>query len=357
MLRCGLFVERILRSSPTRRSFSTQSNVAQAWNCFTVLRNRGVLEIRGPDTEAFLHGLCSVDVRDAPQENSLLYTAFLNATGRVLADAFIYPGHTDANDTSAEASAWRLECDRSLLASIASHLKKYRLRSKVDISDVSDAFSVYAVMGSGVSNGRALSEKWFPPQTAWQDPRLDTLGLRALVPSSVATPINIGAGFKETGPWVHTILRIENGLPEGPDDLPSGDCFPLESNIDLANGVSYTKGCYLGQELTARTHHRGVVRKRLMPIRVVGSEPLLQNPDVYKLDRSVNSLAPVGSPVLLDGKAIGRLGSSVESVGLALLRLEEVLDGERKGHVLEVGGKQVVANIPSWWDPSVYQTE
>lgn len=93
------------------------------------------------------------------------------------------------------------------------------------------------------------------------DPRVNRLGWRLLVPAGQKVEIELGKdiGYKR--------LRYSLGVAEGVNELPSGNCFPLESNGDYMHGISFHKGCYIGQELTARTHHTGVVRKRIMPIR------------------------------------------------------------------------------------------
>lgn len=98
------------------------------------------------------------------------------------------------------------------------------------------------------------------------DPRLNELGWRIFVPrekSNSFSPKDIAISTESS----YTKLRYALGVAEGVKELPSAACFPLESNGDYLHGISFHKGCYLGQELTARTHHTGVVRKRIMPFR------------------------------------------------------------------------------------------
>lgn len=103
-----------------------------------------------------------------------------------------------------------------------------------------------------------------PSLLSFGDPRLNELGWRIFVPknnSSLFPPKDIAISTESS----YTKLRYALGVAEGARELPSAACFPLESNGDYLHGVSFHKGCYLGQELTARTHHTGVVRKRIMP--------------------------------------------------------------------------------------------
>ncbi|XP_029797308.1 putative transferase CAF17, mitochondrial [Suricata suricatta] len=129
--------------------------------------------------------------------------------------------------------------------------------------------------------------------------------------------------------------RYLQGVPEGVRDLPPGVALPLESNLALMNGVSFTKGCYIGQELTARTHHMGVIRKRLYPVQLSGPVP-------------EGGITP-GAPVLTEsGQAAGKYRAGQGDVGLALLRTEKI-----KGplHVRTSDSSQVAltASVPDWW--------
>lgn len=136
-------------------------------------------------------------------------------------------------------------------------------------------------------------------------------------------------------PLLSIFLSTPTGVPEGVHDLPPGVALPLESNLAFMNGVSFTKGCYIGQELTARTHHMGVVRKRLFPVQLVGPLPL-------------GDITP-GTTVLTEsGQAAGKYRAGQGDVGLALLHLDKV-----KGplHVRTASGGQVAltASAPNWW--------
>lgn len=126
------------------------------------------------------------------------------------------------------------------------------------------------------------------------------------------------------------------GIPEGVCDLPPGVALPLESNLVFMNGVSFTKGCYVGQELTARTHHTGVIRKRLFPVRLEGPLP-------------ANGVTP-GSAVTVTatGQVAGKFRAGQGHVGLALLR-SEAIKGPLHIKTSESQQVAVTALVPDWW--------
>src|SRR5260221_3240146 len=129
------------------------------------------------------------------------------------------------------------------------------------------------------------------------DPRLAALGGRAYLPAT-----NVPA---ETGTSAdYDRLRITQGVPDGSRDLPVEKAILLENGFDELNAIDWDKGCYMGQELTARTRYRGLVRKRLMPVTIEGPAPAF------------------GAPLLLGEKEAGEMRSANGELGLALIRLE-----------------------------------
>lgn len=149
-------------------------------------------------------------------------------------------------------------------------------------------------------------------------------------------------------------MRYIHGVPEGIDELFVGKSLPLESNMDLNQGVDFRKGCYLGQELTIRTYHTGVTRKRIMPIQLSkpghppASETVLGDSSV--LDRTASlDLPPSGSNIVNEkGRVVGKFCSGIHNIGLALLRLEEI--GPHDGQLSASNGLLVSAALkPGWW--------
>ncbi|KAI3987557.1 hypothetical protein MKX01_003243 [Papaver californicum] len=150
--------------------------------------------------------------------------------------------------------------------------------------------------------------------SGWQwykDPRLDSLGFRGIFPSNTMSPL-VEAN-KETDELNYLQWRVEKGVAEGSTEIPKGEAIPLEYILAGLNAISFEKGCYVGQDSVARTHHRGVIRKRLLPLKF--------------LDRSGNEVeqkvAP-GSEVVgvSSDKKVGTVTTALGSRGMGLLRLE-----------------------------------
>jgi len=162
-------------------------------------------------------------------------------------------------------------------------------------------------------------------------------------------------------PEAYTLHRILRGVPEGLDDIPPMQAFPMESNLDVMGGLNFRKGCYVGQELTVRTYHTGVVRKRILPV-------IIQKPD--ELGNVTPGTSSPSFPSGLDLRAVvarspedgsrvprprgnGKLLISIQGVGLALLRLEHI-EGAEKGDFrieFDVTGEDGKATwaVSHWW--------
>lgn len=268
---------------------------------FALLQDRGILVVSGPDRRNFLQGLVSNDVeRLAP--GRALYAALLTAQGKYLHD-FIIVEHGEA--------IW-LDAETARLGDLKRRLSIYRLRAKVEIAERPD-LAVAALFGDA-----ALAMLDLPAElgaarvldggVVLVDPRLVQLGARAIADrSDLASFPASGLAEADFAAWDRHRLAL--GIPDGSRDLVPEKSILLESGFDELHGVDWQKGCYVGQELTARTKYRGLIKKRLFPVRIEGAMP-----------------AP-GTIVMLDGKDAGELRSARNRLGLALLRLEAVAQG------------------------------
>jgi folate-binding protein YgfZ len=161
---------------------------------------------------------------------------------------------------------------------------------------------------------------------AFVDPRLAALGTRAILPREHLRQALSETGASETDFAEYDRLRLQLGVPDGSRDLSLDKSILLEAGFDELHGVDWQKGCYIGQELTARTKYRGLIKKRLFPVRIDGPAP------------------ESGAIVTLDGREAGEMRSSRDGIGLALLRLEAVA----KGINLAVGDTVIEPLTPSW---------
>ena len=162
--------------------------------------------------------------------------------------------------------------------------------------------------------------------TAFVDPRLAELGVRVLAPAGQAATLLAARGCSEAPLAAYDALRLELGVPDGSRDLIVDKALLLENGFDELNGVDWQKGCYMGQELTARTKYRALIRKRLFPVRIEGALP-----------------AP-GTSIYKDGQEVGELRSGSGQRALAMLRLEAVTAGQK----LTAGDVGVLPEIPAW---------
>ena len=259
------------------------------------LPHRGVLALSGDDVHGFLQGLLSNDI-ERVRSGDAVYAALLTPQGKFLHDVFaVEIGETVYLDA---------EADR--LDYLAKRLKRYRLRAKIAIQDASNDWSVEAVPDGAAQfdltgAGPGASAR-FGGGIAYVDPRDGRFGVRLLRPAK--TPTGLPEGNFED----YEALRYRLAAPDGSRDMPVERAFLLENNFERLNGVDWQKGCYVGQEVTARTHYRGSVRRRLVPV---------------ALDGPVAS----GARIAVAGRPVGEMRSSLNGLGLALLRLDRIGDG------------------------------
>lgn len=233
------------------------STVARPSSGLTRLVHRRLIRLSGPESHKFLQGLTTNNVR--PLQSTPHYSAFLNAQGRVLYDVFVYPQRLGDE----EEGGYMIECDASQVDNVYKHLRRYKLRAAVKLQKLEEGEQeVWQAWGEdGISSG--LDDGSIA--ASCDDPRAPSMGKRIIAArsGSIGTP---GAEKDPTSPSAYTVHRYLHGVAEGQSEIQSGTALPQESNIDLMGGIDFRKGCYVGQELTIRTHHTGVVRKRILPV-------------------------------------------------------------------------------------------
>lgn len=241
---------------------------------YTTLKNRGIARVSGPDARKFLQDIVSNDI-NLLDAQPCVYACLLNAQGKFLHDFFI----------TEKDGALLLECEGGPRAQdLFSRLSKYKLRANVKI-ECEETVPVFIILSSRRKPGSGANE--IP------DPRHPDLGFRSFEkPNLPEQPF-------ET--W--DALRISLTIPDGSRDLIVDKSTLDEGRIDKLNGVSYDKGCYVGQELTARMHHRGLGKKHLYTV----SGELLREP---------------GEEIRVNDALLGEMRSRCGDIGLALLKDE-----------------------------------
>jgi folate-binding protein YgfZ len=241
-----------------------------------LLPGRGVIEVAGDDAVSFLQGLVSNDVAEAAPGRAV-WAALLTPQGKWLSDFFIF----------ADGARLLLDVEREQAPMLVQRLSRFRLRAKVTLLDL-ETWHVH-VAWDGTPNVAGV--------IAAPDPRLPEAGWRLLAPAPLP-------GTATAEAWDEHRLGL--GLPDGFPDLEAEKTVLLEAGFDELHGISWSKGCYMGQELTARTKYRGLVKRRLVPVTIDGAVP-----------------AP-GTPVLRDGVEVGTMRSARGRIGLAQLRLNAI---------------------------------
>jgi tRNA-modifying protein YgfZ len=261
------------------------------------LPDRGVVSVTGADSEKLLQGLVTNDLDDLASGEAR-HAALLSPQGKILFDFFVIR----------QGDGYLLDVARTKTGDLIKRLSMYKLRADVGITDVSDSFIVYAAWGSDAkksAEGHGIS---------FADPRHLSIGLRLLSESAAPIP-----GADGDASHTYDALRVQLGVPEGGKDYQFGDTYPHEANFDLLNGVSFAKGCYVGQEVVARMQNKTIVRKRT--IKILGNAPLSSDTDI-----------------LLGDIPVGRVGTVDGRNAIAMLRLDRALEAEQKNVQLTAGG-------------------
>ncbi|KAL8293594.1 hypothetical protein RQP46_000295 [Phenoliferia psychrophenolica] len=294
------------------------------------LPSRALLPIAGAESVKFLQGLVTNDVNrlgqpkdpvaahGEPEIVRMLFAAVLKADGRLLNDIFL---HLQEAGTT---PAFLIEHDESQTEALRAYLKRHILRSKVKLAKQADADkAVFAAWRTEEESGEESlrsAEAWLLERKAAKDDRAPGMGWRWTgLKEGDAPPKEL---FEDATPAHYHLHRLLHAIPEGPEDWPQ---LPLEGNLDLMGAVDYRKGCYVGQELTARTHHKGVVRKRGVVLRLFreGEDvpdsilpaglAVMPYPDLFPLPPSRSTLTPLTSTVARPRPA-GKIGSSLPLV-------------------------------------------
>jgi len=267
------------------------------------LEDRAVIAVSGPEARSFPQGLITNDIENLSPGLGL-YAALLTPQGKVLFDFLVVEGD----------GAILIECAETARDALVKRLSLYRLRAKVAI-EVRAQLAVLAAWDGAIS----------PNAIAFHDPRVIDLGVRG-VSARAEVPSTAAASH------AYHERRLELGVPEG-GDFGSDRIFALDGGLEELNAIDFEKGCYVGQELTARMKHRGTARKRLLPIESADDTPL----------------PPRDTSVTAAGRDVGEIESSHGTEGFALVRLDRL--AEARGGVLEAAGHPVIVRKPAWLFP------
>lgn len=261
------------------------------------LSGRAFLRLSGNDAETFLQALITTDLPSLP-EGEIRPGALLTPQGKIFFDFLIRRDGPDA---------FLLETTAEQRDALAKRLTMYKLRAAVDLA---------------VVEGDEATVSWdgAEPDIA-RDARFARAGLEV--------SRRPGAGGSDD-PALYDALRIDTVLPEAGRDYPLSDAFPHDVLLDLNGGLSFRKGCYVGQEVVSRMQHRGTARRR--PVLVTGE----------------SALPASGTDLMAGGKPVGTLGSVSGTRGLAIVRIDRAADAMNSGTPITADGVVVTLALPAW---------
>ena len=273
------------------------------------LDDRAILGVSGEDAEGFLNRLLTRNLLGMAQGEAR-YAALLSPQGKLLFDLLVY----------ARAPGFWLDVAADRAADLARKLTMFKLRAKVVIEHCAD-LSVFASWGD--DNGQAPGQA---PGQAFRDPRHAELGRRLVV--DTARPCSDGDA-------AYDAHRIALGVPRGGVDFIYGDSFVHDANLDLLGGVDFDKGCYVGQEVVSRVHHRGSARKRVVKLAFYGDPPA------------------TGTALAAGSAQIGQVTSIAGHDGLAAVRIDRLAEAEGTSMPVLAGETLVAVTLPG---PAATQT-
>lgn len=261
--------------------------------------NRSLVKISGADSKKFLQGLITNDVEQASDKKAI-YAYILTPQGKYLFDLFLFM----------KDGSYIVDISTGYIEDFLKKIKMYKLRSEVEIEDISSDYEVACLIGSKVAEKYSDEFKEgnimeFCKGIAYIDPRSKNLYARSVIERDNKYQAFHAQQFTLSNIEQYHRIRIANNIPEGEYDLSQEGSFPLQFRMLKLNGVDFNKGCYVGQEVTARTHHRGKLRKT-----------------VFVLEAAQKILAAKNDEIRVSDSKIGEFLSSCGNTALSLLDVE-----------------------------------
>ncbi len=276
------------------------------------LPDRGLIQVTGPEAAKFLQDLVTNDIAHAPQ-GTAIFAGLLTPQGKILFDFLIYRENEDS---------FLIDCSGKQTGDLVMRLSLYKLRAKIAIADRSAEFCVGTAWGDYV---RASVSGLY---AVFADPRYGPLGDRLFLRRDDTGP-DLLKPFPADEAAYHS-HRISLAVPQGGLDYTYGETFPHDACYDELHGVDFRKGCYVGQEIVSRMHHKGIAKTR---IAVVEAASEIREPNAV---------------ILAGDKPVGRLGSADGTHGIAMVRLDRIEEAARQGLGLTIGNIDVTVRQPPW---------
>lgn len=274
---------------------------------FHIAEDRAVLRVSGADRIEFLQGIVSNDVAKASEIRGV-WAAFLTPQGKYLHDFFL----------AADGASILLDCEKARAADLHKRLRRYTLRSDARVDAAGDLAVALTSADPGPATGAIAC---FP------DPRHRDAGYRMIGSRNSVERTMAAAGLARSDPLDWDRRRLALGLPDGSRDMKVERSTLAEGNADLLDAIDWEKGCWMGQEVTARMHYRGLAKRRLTPMRVFGPIPAS------------------GAAVERNGVPVGECRSSAGDLVMVLARTDAI---DEAGSGLRSGEARLHPAPPEW---------
>ena len=288
----------------------------------------GFISVLGDEACAFLQSIITANVETLPI-GACRPAALLTPQGRVLIDMMVYRPAMDR---------FLIRSDMARRDDLFTRLRRYRLRRPIDLAIEPD-IRLVLLLGNQDAETTAI-----PMIMVSSDPRSPQLGSHCLVEAR-HLPAQMGAIDR----WHAN--RIAAGVPEGSVDLTPERALMLEAGLDRLGAVDFEKGCYVGQEVTARTHYRGLVKRRLVPLTIAGDLPAIDSDIMWQGTAIGKSKTAAALNVPITGTH-GRMDA--KSICLALLKLSDlhnILDAPANDDGLMINGHAARLALADWMQP------
>ena len=277
-------------------------------NKYIVFEDRSFFEIKGEDKDTFLQGLITNDINKCTDKKSI-YSAFLSPQGKFLADFFILKYE----------NSYLFETPKLFLEELLKKLNNYKLRSKIDIVEKQSLISLSILGGDEIfgkldSLGSTIK---IDDGYAFIDPRNKELGIKVIINKDTINFFAKKYDLIEEDINKYEEIRINNAIPNSIFDLKYNNSLILENNFDKINAISWDKGCYVGQEITARIKYRSLLKKNLLKVKIL------------------NGFVSSGDDIYFEEKLIATITSNNKNIALAMIRLSDSDNAIKKKAILE----------------------
>jgi len=258
------------------------------------LKNRSLIRVSGSEAQSFLQNLITTDIAALGAEETRP-GALLTPQGKILFDFMIWR----------DGDAFVIETDDSQRDALLKRLTMYKLRAAVDLS----------------AAGEGVTVSWEPAIEGPTDSRFAKAGIGLVRKAGEHGTDDLEA---------YDALRTANGIALSGQDYALQDAFPHDVLMDINGGLSFRKGCYVGQEVVSRMQHRGTARRRVVIV------------------KAETALPPSGTEITAAGKPVGTLGSVTGKTGLAIVRIDRAGEAMATGTPLLAGETSVAVELPAW---------